>query len=83
MNIELFIGMISTGFISLLIAHWYYKRATRDLVNETKKLQKLNSDLKNQIEKLQEATEIILEDGETIRRVVVKNTTYDPDYPYK
>ncbi|SDX46224.1 hypothetical protein [Nitrosomonas oligotropha] len=81
--IELIIGAILGTIGSLVIAHFYYQKSSCEL-------NKSIADLKNEIESLKiitkslnEASGLILEDTELIRKHAVIGTTDDPEYPYK
>jgi len=82
MLVQLF-GIILSGILSLIIAHFYYKKATKDLIIETTNLTKLNEELKNIFSNLENLESLIIEDTYIIRKLVSKNTSSDPDYPYK
>ena len=77
------LGIILSGIISLFIAHFYYKRATKDLKMETSNLTNLNRELKSLLSNLEELESFVMEDTDVIRKTVTKNTSNDPDYPYK
>ena len=77
------LGMVLSGILSLIIAHFYYKKASKDLRIEATNLRELNNELKGLIVKLNELDENIMEDTDKIRKIIIRGTSDDPQYPYK
>lgn len=77
------LGMVLSGIISLVIAHLYYKKASKDLKIETSNLKDLNNELKVFVAELRELDESIISDTDIIRKIITYGTPNDPDYPYK
>ena len=77
------LGCFISGFLSLFIAHLYYKKASKDLIIETSNLRILNNELKTSITALEELDEEIIQDTDIIKKIVTRGTTEDPEFPYK
>ena len=71
------------GIITLVVAHLYYKQATKDLKKEVTKLQDFNDSIQKLLVSLDEIVNWIYEDASITKEHVVKGTPDDPDYPYK
>jgi len=80
---EIILGAILGTLTSLIIAHVYYRRSTRDLEHEVDALRKELVNLKAMSQELQEAADSILESTEVTKKHVVVGTLDDPEYPYK
>ena len=77
------LGVVLSGIISLIIAYLYYKKASTDLTIETGNLRKLNEELKTLISELGELDTKIVEDTDFIRKIIVRGSSDDLNYPYK
>ena len=70
------LGSIIGALTSLIITHFYYKKAGSELDEQTKMLGKIVNDS-------QELLESIAKDSEIIRKHSVAGTIDDPEFPYK
>lgn len=81
--IELILGAVIGGIVSLIVSEVYHRRAAKELNDETTKLKKVNAEIVANIDSLLEIQEDISEKTETIFKHSVAGTPDDPDYPYK
>ena len=81
--IELILGAVLGGIVSLIVSEAYHRRAAKDLNDETTKLKKVNAEIVANIDSLLEIQEDISEKTETIFKHSVAGTPDDQDYPYK
>lgn len=73
---DLITGCVIGALASLVIAHAYYKRASRDLNIAISKLQNLADEIKH-------TSDEIYNDVNISKKHIVRGTIDDPEFPYK
>lgn len=81
--IEIIFGCILGAICSTLIAHFYYRKSSRDLSAEVLKLKGEVDGLKAVSQDITESLEIVGADTEKIKDHAIRGTPDDPEYPYK
>jgi hypothetical protein len=79
----LILGAILGTIGSLVVSHFYYKRSSKDFEKELDRLRNQLDTLKNLLGDLESNTEYLISGVDTVKKITVRGTTDDPEYPYK
>lgn len=78
-----FLGMVLGSMMTLIVAHFYYKQATKDLKKEMNKLKDINDSIQKLLVSIEQVMDEVADNVYTTNKHVTYNTPDDPDYPYK
>lgn len=80
---EILVGALISLIITLIIAHIYFKKSSKDLSIQIEKLEIENQNLKDMILELRIFVDNLLDESSIIKNHIVHGTIDDPEYPYK